>query len=209
MNAFPDADIAKPALTTPFRKVCDTPRMSRSAPASYHLDFYRYWLAKRGDRTMPPRSSIDPAEIPPLLPYLGIIEKANGELRYRLMGTAMVQQLGCDVTGGIVGSYVPAGQALRSTVELVRTSASPIFNTARYELELGTVHYSSVLLLPLSEDERTVNIVVFLRIVRFQPYGWASCGWLRNARVKVGEPILIQDIDHLETLAADWERACS
>ena len=98
-----------------FKRVCDTLRMSRSAPASYHLDLYRYWLAKRGGRPMPPRSDINPTEIPALLPYLGIIEKADGELRYRLMGTSMVEQLGFDATGAGVGSYVPAGQALRNT----------------------------------------------------------------------------------------------
>ncbi len=179
--------------------------MSRSTPASYHLELYRYWLAKRGSRSMPPRSSIDPAEIPALLPYLGIIEKAGGELRYRLIGTAMAQQLGCDVTGGVVGSYLQAGKALRATVELVCTSASPAFNTGTYEFEPGLVHRSSVLLLPLSEDSISVNMVVFLRIVRFHPYGWASRDWLRTAPVRIGEPVLIPDIEHLETIVAEWE----
>ncbi len=38
---------------------------------------------------MPARGDINPADIPALLPHLGIIEKADGELRYRLIGTAM------------------------------------------------------------------------------------------------------------------------
>jgi len=154
---------------------------------------------------MPPRSSIDPAEIPALLPYLGIIESAAGEYRYRLMGSSMAQQLGFDATGGIVGSYVPAGKALRATVELVCSAANPVFNTGRYEFEPGLVHRSSVLLLPLSEDAVTVNMVVFVRIVRFHPFGWASRDWLRNAPVKVGEPVLIRDIEHLGTIVAEWE----
>ena len=78
----------------------------------YHLDLYRYWLAKRGGRPMPQRSDINPTEIPALLPYIGIIEKADGELRYRLIGTSMAEQLGFDATGAAVGSYVPAGQGV-------------------------------------------------------------------------------------------------
>jgi hypothetical protein len=179
--------------------------MSRSTPVSYHLDLYRYWLAKRAERAMPPRSSVEPAEIPALLPYLGIIEKNAGELRYRLMGSSMAQQLGFDATGDVVGSYIPAGKALRATVELVCTSASPVFNTGTYEFEPGLVHRSSVLLLPLSEDAMTVNMVVFLRIVRFHPNGWASRDWLRNAPVRIGEPVLIRDFEHLEMIVAEWE----
>jgi hypothetical protein len=174
-----------------------------------HLDLYRYWLAKRGRRTMPARGDIEPGEIPALLPYLGIIEKADGELRYRLMGTSMAEQLGFDATGAGVGSYVPAGQALRNTVELVCSSACPVFNTGIYEFEPGVAHYISVLLLPLSEDGTTVNLVIFVRIVRFHSHGWASRGWLRNAPVKVGEPIIIRDAAHLEKVIADWEAASS
>lgn len=74
---------------------------------------------------MPARSSIDPAEIPALLPSLGIIEKAGGQLRYRLIGSAIAEQLGRDVTGSPAGSYIPAAQALRATVELVYTAARP------------------------------------------------------------------------------------
>lgn len=183
--------------------------MARSAPSSYHLDLYRYWLAKRSGRSMPPRSGIDPTEIPALLPYLGIIEKASGELRYRLVGTSMAQQLGCDVTGARVGSYAPAGQALQTIAEFVCAAACPVFITAKYELQPGIAHHTSVLEMPLSEDGVSVNMLIFLRLVRFHPYGWASRGWLKDASVKIGEPCLVKDAAHLEKLIADWERASS
>ncbi len=82
---------------------------------------------------MPARGDINPADIPALLPHLGIIEKADGELRYRLIGTALARELGRDVTGSQVGSYIPAGQALRATVELACTAAQPVFNTGKHE----------------------------------------------------------------------------
>ncbi len=180
--------------------------MSLIALASYHLDLYRYWLAKRGGRTMPARRDIDPTEIPPLLPYLGIIEHADGELRYRLIGTALGQQLGRDVTGGTVGSYLRFAPGLRATVELVCTATRPVFNTGRLGPGLG--HNISGLLLPLSEDGAAVNFIVFLYLTHFQPYGWASRDWLWTAHISVGEPAIVEDAAHLEKLVADWQQAC-
>jgi hypothetical protein len=182
-------------------------RMPRSATASHHLDLYRYWLAKCGGRPIPARRDIDPTEIPALLPYLGIIENADGQLRYRLIGTALGQQIGRDVTGGAVGSYIPAAPGLRATVELVCTVARPVFNTGR--LGAGFIHNSSALLLPLSEDGTAVNMIVFLYLTHFQPYGWASPDWLGSAPVSIGEPAIVEDAAHIEKLVADWEYTCT
>src|SRR5258706_6731263 len=77
------------------------------APMSHHLDLYRYWLAKRGSCTMPARSDINPADIPALLPYLGLVNKVDDQFRHRLVGTAVAQEIGHDPTGSVVGSYAP------------------------------------------------------------------------------------------------------
>jgi hypothetical protein len=181
--------------------------MPSSVPLSYHLDFYRYWHGKRSSQAVPPRNGIDPTEIPALLPNIGIIEKTGGEFRYRLMGTSLVQQLGFDATGASVGAYIGAGQALRDTVELACTSANPVFNTGRYEAGHGLVHRGTMQMLPLSGDGKAVNMVVFLGILRFHPFGRAGRDWLRNAPIKIGEPVLIRDDGHLETIIAAWEQA--
>jgi hypothetical protein len=80
--------------------------MSLRAPISHHLDLYRHWLAKRGSRSMPARSDLNPGDICPLLPYLTIVDKVDGQFRWRLVGTAAVQEFGHDPTGGFVGSYL-------------------------------------------------------------------------------------------------------
>ena len=200
------AGIATRLIQSPFINISDTWNMPRVVPAAYHLDFYRYWQAKRGGRAVPARSDIDPAEIPALLPYLGIIEKTDGEFRYRLIGSALVEDLGRDVTGKPVGCYIQARQALRGTVELVYTAARPVFNTARYEFKRGLVHRSSVLLLPLAQDGAAVNMVIFLRLVRFQASAWADRGWLKDAPAEIGEPAFVEDAAHLEQLVLAWER---
>jgi PAS domain-containing protein len=56
-----------------------------------------YWDAKRQNKLMPPRSDIDPVEIPRLLPYVMLIDVVREPLdfRYRLMGTQA-----CDIMRG-------------------------------------------------------------------------------------------------------------
>jgi hypothetical protein len=63
--------------------------MPLRAPISNHLDLYRYWLAKRGSRTMPSRSSLDPVDVPALLPYLGLVDKVVGQYRYQSCAVKM------------------------------------------------------------------------------------------------------------------------
>src|SRR3546814_21164581 len=78
-------------LTLDFLGQC-SPRIRRA---------WDYWTAKRGDRPMPSRRDIDPAEIPDLLPYLVLtaVLPAPPFLRYRLVGTRQVAIRGHDPTG--------------------------------------------------------------------------------------------------------------
>ena len=77
------------------------------APASYHLDLYRYWEAKRGSgRKAPARRDLDPLEIVKLLPNVALVEPEQDGYRWRLMGTAIASDFGRDLTGRIFGEYV-------------------------------------------------------------------------------------------------------
>ena len=67
------------------------------------VEAYRYWLAKKGDRPWPLRSSIEPTEIPRLLPHLFLVEVPQigppMRFRLRLVGTAFRPFFGADITG--------------------------------------------------------------------------------------------------------------
>ena len=61
-----------------------------------HLDeplrtMYAYWRSKREGRRMPSRQSIEPSEIPRLLPHVMITEVIDhgARFRYRLSGTVL------------------------------------------------------------------------------------------------------------------------
>jgi hypothetical protein len=183
--------------------------MLTQAPFSYHLDLYRYWLAKRGSRAMPARRDIDAADIPALLPYLGIVDKVAGQVRYRLVGSDIVRQYGRELTGSLVGSHLrnapEAVAKLRAIGERVFITAHPIFITGQYETECGSVHNSSALILPLSDDGATVNMLAYTRIARFSLDAVARIDWLKGAPIKLIGVVDVDDVEGLEKLCLEWE----
>lgn len=64
-------------------------------------ELYAYWRKQCGDRRMPRRADIDPADIKALLPNLFLTEfSANPfRVRYRLVGTEIVEHAHFDFTG--------------------------------------------------------------------------------------------------------------
>src|SRR5258706_12562796 len=182
------------------------------APISHHLNLYRYWLAKRGSRSMLARSDLNPGDIPKLLPYLMIIDKIDDQLRWRLVGTAAVREIGRDPTGCLVGSHISTAPetaaTVRATYERVFTTAHPIFATGELEVKSGANHNISLLLLPLSDDGADVNMVVSTLIARFNFGVTPSTDWLKGAGVKARGVIGVNDAAELEKHCLDWEQYC-
>jgi hypothetical protein len=177
------------------------------APTAFHLDLYRYWLAKREDRIMPARGDLEPGDIPLLLPYLTIVDKVHERPRYRLVGSAVAQQLGRDMTGQFVGSYVaaPSANALRAVSERVFATAHPVFAVGEFKTKLGAVHTMSQLLLPLSDDGAEVNMTVSTRIARYKRDVRAAPDWLKDAPLQIATAANVDHIEELEKLCLDWE----
>src|SRR5215469_3916463 len=177
---------------------------------SLHLGLYEYWLTKRGSRAMPARSDLDPAEIPQLLPHLLIVEKVAERFRYRLVGTAVVQEVGRDLTGDFVGSYVsdpePAA-SMRAIYMRAFTRLQPVFAAGRFNLKSGAIHNMSLLVLPLSNDGTHVNMVIANHATRFDPGLRASREWLKGMPFKV-DILEIGSTEDLEKYCSKWEQ-CS
>lgn len=85
------------------------------------LPLYDYWQSRRAGRPFPDRADISPHGIgPKLLPHVGLAELDAGNLpasRIRLVGTAIVDELGVDPTGKRVGDYA-SGEYLEFMVSL-------------------------------------------------------------------------------------------
>jgi hypothetical protein len=161
---------------------------------------------------MPARGDINPAEIPLLLPYIAIVHKVEGEFRLRLAGSAISRQFGRELTGDVFGSHVSNREesvmALGAVCERVFATAHPVFLTGQHKTGRGTLHNVSFLLLPLSDDGRQVNMIIFTRIACFASPVQASRDWLAGAIFKLWETLDVASDTDLGRLCLDWERNC-
>lgn len=128
------------------------------------VDLLRYWDDKRGGRLMPKRHDIEPLELKSHLGRLNFIDVEYDpfRLRYRLIGTAISETLGRDVTGRYFDEIYPpkiladALTAYAWTAEhkkpLRLFGNADYANKAMYDFEIVN--------LPLSEDGSRVNMVL-------------------------------------------------
>jgi hypothetical protein len=183
--------------------------VSRQAKISIHCELYRYWSTKRGGRRMPRRRDIDPGDLPTLLPHLMLIDRAADQYRYRLVGTAVADELGRELTHQTVGSYVAEPQyaaAILGIYERVFAAGRPVFTTGEYHRKSGVIHAVSRLIVPLGEDDDAVNMVLLTRVARFGANFIAAADWLKGARGTVRSLVDVESLAALEGLGAEWER---
>jgi hypothetical protein len=183
--------------------------VSRQAKISIHCELYRYWSAKRGAGRMPARRDIDPGDLRTLLPHVMLIDRTGDHYRYRLVGTAVADALGRDLTRQAVGSYVAEPEyagAILGIYERVFASGRAVFTTGEYRGSSGVVHAVSRLLVPLSEDDSTVNMVLLTRVARFGANFIAAADWLKGVRGSVQSLVDVDSLAALEVLGVDWER---
>src|ERR1700722_17503408 len=94
-----------------------------------------YWERQRGACAMPRRQDIDALDLPrPLLPFIELVERdAEDRLRWRLVGTAIVDAMGKDMTGRYLDVAL-AGSHRRFIERIHRTAMSarrPVYGVCR------------------------------------------------------------------------------
>lgn len=127
-------------------------------------EFYHYWDSKRRGRRMPSGIDIDPADLTLFLQELIIVDVRYNPLRltYRLVGAREIQHRGYDPTGQDVSTHFVGRSRddvllnYRLTVELRSFvyDEDPVFSADGRSCEVGT------LMLPLSDDDVTVNMIL-------------------------------------------------
>ncbi len=141
-------------------------------------EFHTYWRRKSGERGLPTRATIDPAEIPRLLPYLVIaaIEQSPFRIHYRLVGTRVAQANGSDYTNRYLDECGFAVEPLLTECyrRLIKTRA-PVF--AYYEWyksdwghRTGSTGASETGFFPLSNDGATVDLAISVADSEVAPY---------------------------------------
>jgi hypothetical protein len=120
-----------------------------------------YWESKCGDRAMPRRKDIEPGDMRYLLPHIQITELVDDgkRVRYRLIGTAIVDAYGADFTGKYFDEVITPGR-LRIVEENYRAMCCerrPLFVYHHYRSTKCAELVCARLMMPLSEDDIVVN----------------------------------------------------
>ena len=131
-------------------------------------EFSSYWKGKSGGGVAPRRSAIDPLEIPHLLPYLVIValERAPFRVRYRLVGTRVVELHGADFTNRYLdecGFLIE--QDLLESYRRVAAEGIPVYLYFEWMREdwpydRGRVGASESGFFPLSSDGATIDMAI-------------------------------------------------
>lgn len=131
-------------------------------------EFARYWQGKGSDGVAPQRSAVDPLEIPRLLPFLVIVELecAPFRVRYRLVGTRVVESHGADFTNRYLdecGFLIE--QDLMECYRRTAAEAAPVylyFEWMREEWphDRGRAGANESAFFPLSSDGTAVDMAI-------------------------------------------------
>ncbi len=123
-------------------------------------ELYEYWLSRRGGRAMPRRADIDPADIRHLLPAIALvdIEPQPFRVRYRLVGTRLVQDMGHDFTGFYLDELrFDKPDELLALYRRAAAEKAPAFRSGTWRRPDGIVWGLETAILPLSDDDARVT----------------------------------------------------
>lgn len=145
------------------QKACQVP-----APESERIrGLAAYWQAKRGDRLAPRRADIDPAEIRAHMPTLMMVDVlADGDYRYRLIGTALTEGRGRAATGQrlteLMADRPTAMRQMKERFDSVVAARAPVYARGEvyWETRADDLRMFECGYFPLSDDGETVNIIL-------------------------------------------------
>ena len=138
-------------------------------------DFLAIWRAKLDGRQMPCRKDFDLLELAPVMwPHVLLIDVLPGDMdrfRYRLIGSHIVDALARNVTGQIIDEiqsstdYDMFVEGFRWSVKHQKSMQS---NGSAIFVNKDWIAYES-LILPLSEDGSTVNMLLVPAVFTVDP----------------------------------------
>jgi hypothetical protein len=123
-----------------------------------------YWLSKMHGDVLPARRDIDPWEMRAILPQVFLVTVTRHPIRFwfRLFGTGAAQEYGADITGQYLDE-IDLDQVRNAILEHYKTAAieaRPVYSRCDYVKNDGKhLHYER-LLLPLSSDGETVDMLL-------------------------------------------------
>jgi len=129
------------------------------------IALYDYWRSRKSGEKLPARADIDPVDMPrAALPYIVLAEVGEGgnQIRYRLVGTAIVSEWGGDFTGKYIeeitdGTYL---EFVRGLFIDVMTHRCAVLSESTFRWDIGKIVGAHRLYMPLASDGETVDMVL-------------------------------------------------
>lgn len=122
---------------------------------------YDYWNGLRGARFAPTRAEIDPAELRDLLPWVVLvdIEPRPFRVRYRLVGTQVVEVSGFDFTGRYLDEleFVSLEGEFENSYQRVWREKVPAYVRPFWPFDSEMKTRYDLGIFPLSDDKQTVT----------------------------------------------------
>jgi hypothetical protein len=151
-----------------------------------------YWRGKAGARRMPARKDVDPSDLTAFLSRIGLVDVVEDERRfvYRVVGTADVAMRGYDPTGKSVaeGFFGPNVEEALAYYDYAARYGELFCYRGPYKAPDGALENEDVIFLPLSDDGKTVNMILFFyHSYEFNPRVAHSSVLLRYSQGKRGD----------------------
>ncbi len=133
-------------------------------------EIFDYYENIRGGRPCPSRADFEPSDIPNLLEYVSLIDVCDTTPRfiYRLVGTGVVRLLGKELTGHPVGTGVKTTEigSVLDRYANVADTMTPFYHLDLLQEENNDYTEVERVMLPLSDDGTTVNMILVLACPR-------------------------------------------
>jgi hypothetical protein len=134
----------------------------------YLSAMHRYWEARRGEREMPARADLHPQDMVPFLGnvFLIDVEHEPRRFRFRLIGTAVVDSYGKDLTGRYTDEVEPLlyREMIERHYNQTVDERRPTLHRISFSEHTGRAHDLVRLTLPLSDDGVTINMLVLCSV---------------------------------------------
>ena len=125
-----------------------------------------YWRRIAEGRPMPARRDFEPLDITKILPF-AVLFDVEGEpprFKFRLAGTAATERASVDPTGRYFNDFPNSEVAVERMVACVR-NCRPYFVVDAFVWSEKPDLYYQTLTLPMSDDGKTVNMLVSATVI--------------------------------------------
>lgn len=127
---------------------------------------HRWWKAAAGDSDIPDRSAVDPAAFKDLLPYLMIsdLELDPFRIRFRLVGTKVVEATGFDFTGHYLDELIPGDEdePWMKDYQISYDTRRPVFGFSNITTKLGSRYSYEYSIFPLRKNGSAIEQFIAL-----------------------------------------------